>query len=147
MWMAVCLAGELRQTAAVHCIARPGITAAAGGVIVPALAYLMLLGGDDALRDGWAIPIATGIAFTVAVLVLIGSHLSSALRILLLPLAMAADPIATIIAVFYTASFSAGVAVGGIDGWGQPWGTLAPIGCGWAPASMDRGIRAPCPWR
>lgn len=93
------VAGELRQirTAVVP------VAAAAGGVIVPALIYTALnLGNPEALR-GWAIPTATDIAFAVAVLAVIGSHLPSALRIFLLTLAVVDDLIAiAIIAVFYT---------------------------------------------
>ena len=75
------------------------------GVIVPALTYLAVvhgLGAGEAAR-GWAIPTATDIAFALAVLAVIGSHLPSALRSFLLTLAVVDDLIAiTIIAVFYT---------------------------------------------
>lgn len=79
------------------------VAAAAGGVIVPALIYAAInLTSPDTLR-GWAIPTATDIAFAVAVLAIIGSHLPSALRIFLLTLAVVDDLIAiTIIAFFYT---------------------------------------------
>ncbi|MCK3771056.1 Na+/H+ antiporter NhaA [Microbacterium aerolatum] len=93
------VAGDLRRfsTAIVP------VAAAAGGVAVPALFYLAVVGQDPALMRGWAIPTATDIAFAVAVLALIGSHLPSSLRIFLLTLAVVDDLIAiTIIAVFYT---------------------------------------------
>ncbi|PNI07279.1 Na+/H+ antiporter NhaA [Arthrobacter sp. AFG7.2] len=79
------------------------VAAAAGGVIVPALIYVVInLASPETLR-GWAIPTATDIAFAVAVLAIIGSHLPSALRIFLLTLAVVDDLIAiTIIAFFYT---------------------------------------------
>jgi NhaA family Na+:H+ antiporter len=85
------------------------IAAAVGGVAVPAVIYALVnLGSPEALR-GWAIPTATDIAFAVAVLAIIGSHLPSALRIFLLTLAVVDDLIAiTIIAVFYTGDLSAG---------------------------------------
>jgi NhaA family Na+:H+ antiporter len=79
------------------------VAAAAGGVIVPAGIYALVnLANPETLR-GWAIPTATDIAFAVAVLAIIGSHLPSALRIFLLTLAVVDDLIAiTIIAVFYS---------------------------------------------
>lgn len=79
------------------------VTAAVGGVVVPALIYAAVnLGSPETLR-GWAIPTATDIAFAVAVLAIIGSHLPSALRIFLLTLAVVDDLLAiSIIAVFYT---------------------------------------------
>ncbi len=95
------VAGDLRQlrTAIVP------IAAAVGGVAVPALIYLAVVGGDAGLRGGWAIPTATDIAFAVAVLALIGSHLPSPLRVFLLTLAVVDDLIAIgIIAIFYTGS-------------------------------------------
>ncbi|MEO7059236.1 MAG: Na+/H+ antiporter NhaA [Lapillicoccus sp.] len=82
------------------------IAAAVCGVAVPALLYaatVLVAGADgDALR-GWAVPTATDIAFALAVLAVIGSHLPSALRSFLLTLAVVDDLIAiTIIALFYT---------------------------------------------
>ncbi|MDN3905242.1 Na+/H+ antiporter NhaA [Arthrobacter sp. YD2] len=80
------------------------IAAAFGGVVVPALIYVAvnLIAGSDGLR-GWAIPTATDIAFALAVLAVISSHLPSALRIFLLTLAVVDDLIAiTIIALFYS---------------------------------------------
>lgn len=93
------VAGDLRniRTAVIP------VAAACGGVAVPALLYLSVVGSDSALRGGWAIPTATDIAFAVAVLALIGSHLPSPLRIFLLTLAVVDDLIAIgIIAIFYT---------------------------------------------
>lgn len=93
------VAGDLRRfsTAIVP------IVAAAGGVIVPALFYVAIVAQQPALLRGWAIPTATDIAFAVAVLALIGSHLPSPLRIFLLTLAVVDDLIAiAIIAIFYT---------------------------------------------
>lgn len=84
------------------------VVAAMGGMAVPALLYVtvMLVSGTDALR-GWAIPVATDIAFALAVLAVIGSHLPQGLRAFLLTLAVVDDLIAiVIIAVFYTSSFS-----------------------------------------
>lgn len=79
------------------------VAAAVGGVLVPAGIYAAIVWQEPGLRDGWAIPTATDIAFAVAVLALVGSHLPSPLRIFLLTLAVVDDLIAiAIIAVFYT---------------------------------------------
>lgn len=78
------------------------VSAAIGGMVVPALIYLSVNWGGDALR-GWAIPVATDIAFALAVLAVISSHLPAALRTFLLTLAVVDDLLAiTIIAVFFT---------------------------------------------
>ncbi len=80
------------------------VVAAVGGMAVPALIYVLVnLGtGDGALR-GWAIPTATDIAFAVAVLAVISTHLPAALRTFLLTLAVVDDLLAiTVIALFYT---------------------------------------------
>jgi NhaA family Na+:H+ antiporter len=79
------------------------ILAAAGGMVVPALVYVAVnLAGDGAL-SGWAIPTATDIAFALAILAVISTHLPTALRTFLLTLAVVDDLFAvTIIALFYT---------------------------------------------
>ncbi len=91
------VAGDLRdpRRAAVP------IVAAIGGVAVPAVIYVLVnLGG--AIR-GWAIPTATDIAFALAVLAVISTHLPSALRTFLLTLAIVDDLLAiTIIGFFFT---------------------------------------------
>ncbi len=83
------------------------VVAAVCGVVVPALLYAVInIGGGDKLQ-GWAIPTATDIAFALAVLAMISSHLPSGLRTFLLTLAVVDDLLAiTIIAVFYTTSLS-----------------------------------------
>jgi len=98
------VAGDLRDPGR----AAVPVAAALGGVLAPALVYALLnLGGSGDLR-GWAIPTATDIAFALAVLAIIGSHLPSALRTFLLTLAVVDDLLAiTIIAVFYTKDLSA----------------------------------------
>lgn len=99
------VAGDLRQFSK----SVVPIAAAAGGVAVPAVIYALInLTSPETLR-GWAIPTATDIAFAVAVLAIIGSHLPSALRIFLLTLAVVDDLIAiSIIAVFYSSNIQAG---------------------------------------
>jgi NhaA family Na+:H+ antiporter len=80
------------------------ILAALGGVIAPALVYVLINvdTGRGAL-GGWAIPTATDIAFALAVLAIISTHLPAALRTFLLTLAVVDDLVAiTIIAVAYT---------------------------------------------
>lgn len=82
------------------------VAAAVGGMIVPAGLYLALnFGGDSAA--GWGIPMATDIAFAVAILALLGERVPSQLRIFLLTFAIA-DDVGSIlvIAVYYTAHFS-----------------------------------------
>ncbi|WP_026818155.1 Na+/H+ antiporter NhaA [Arthrobacter castelli] len=79
------------------------VAAAAGGVVVPAVIYVLINLSTPETLSGWAIPTATDIAFAVAVLAVIGSHLPSALRIFLLTLAVVDDLLAiSIIAFFYT---------------------------------------------
>jgi NhaA family Na+:H+ antiporter len=99
------VAGDLRDPAR----AAVPVAAAVGGVLVPALLYTALnLGGSGDLA-GWAIPTATDIAFALAVLAIIGSHLPAALRTFLLTLAVVDDLLAiTIIALFYTSDLQTG---------------------------------------
>lgn len=90
------------------------IAAAVCGVALPAALFVvtatLVASGEDATQlggilRGWAVPTATDIAFALAVLAVIGTHLPSALRSFLLTLAVVDDLIAiTIIAVFYTSS-------------------------------------------
>lgn len=100
---------ELKKEFVIGDLRNPGkalvpMVAAAGGVVLPSAIYFLVnLSGSAEARGGWAIPAATDIAFAVAVLAVIGSHLPSALRTFLLTLAVVDDLIAiTIIAVFYT---------------------------------------------
>jgi len=80
------------------------VVAAVGGMAVPALVFVLvnLRTGSGALA-GWAIPTATDIAFALAVLAVVSTHLPSGLRTFLLTLAVVDDLLAiTIIALFYT---------------------------------------------
>jgi len=75
---------------------------ALGGMVAPALIYLMLQPGGAAAA-GWGIPMATDIAFAVAALAILGPRVSPGLKIFLLALAIVDDLGAvTVIAVFYT---------------------------------------------
>lgn len=79
------------------------VAAAIGGVVVPALVYVAINQGSPDALVGWAVPTATDIAFAVAVLAIIGSHLPSALRMFLLTLAVVDDLVAIlIIALVYS---------------------------------------------
>jgi NhaA family Na+:H+ antiporter len=80
------------------------VAAAVGGMAVPALIFVLFnLGAADGALRGWAIPSATDIAFALAVLAVISTHLPSALRTFLLTLAVVDDLLAiVVIAIFYT---------------------------------------------
>lgn len=78
------------------------IAAALGGMIVPALLYVALNTNSPESLHGWAIPMATDIAFAIGVLALLGRRIPSALRLFLLTLAIVDDIGAIIvIALFY----------------------------------------------
>lgn len=83
--------------------------AAVGGMVVPAVIYvvMVLTLGDSSALHGWAIPTATDIAFALGVLAVFGKGLPTAVRTFLLTLAVVDDLLAIIvIAVFYTESIN-----------------------------------------
>lgn len=84
------------------------IAAAIGGMAVPALIYVGInLTAADGEPLGWGTPMATDIAFALAVLAVVGRHLPIALRAFLLTLAVVDDLGAIlVIAVFYTDSIN-----------------------------------------
>jgi NhaA family Na+:H+ antiporter len=98
--------GELRDPKRA---ALPAI-AALGGMILPALIYVAFVAGTggEALQ-GWGIPMATDIAFSVGVLSLLGNRISVGAKLFLLALAIADDIGAiAVIAVFYTTDLAFG---------------------------------------
>ena len=80
----------------------PGM-GALGGMVVPAAIYAWMNWGDSTALDGWAIPVATDIAFALALLGVFGSRVPVALKVFLLTLAIFDDLAAIIIiALFYS---------------------------------------------
>ncbi|PNS09180.1 Na+/H+ antiporter NhaA [Solilutibacter silvestris] len=111
------------------------LVCAFGGMAVPGILYLTLVGSDSAARAGWAIPTATDIAFSLGVLALLGSRVSNSLRLLLSTIAIADDLGAIlIIAFFYAGQLS--------------WLALACAVCTWLTMlALNRlGIRAVAPY-
>ena len=83
------------------------IIAAVGGMLVPALFYIYFNFGDKETLNGWAIPSATDIAFSLGILSLLGSRIPISLKIFLTALAIIDDLGAiVIIAFFYSGDLS-----------------------------------------
>jgi NhaA family Na+:H+ antiporter len=94
--------GELRDRRAA---ALPAM-AALGGMVVPATIFLVFNFGGDGV-DGWGVPMATDIAFALAVVALLGSRVPPPVKVILLALAIVDDLGAiAVIAIFYTESIS-----------------------------------------
>lgn len=89
------------------------VVAAIGGMVVPALLYLAVSGGDGG--HGWGIPMATDVAFALAVLALLGDRVPDELKVLLLALAIVDDIGAiAVIAIAYSGSLHLGWAAGAL---------------------------------
>lgn len=87
---------ELKRELVVGQLSKPSeavlpMVAAVSGMVVPAAVYLALVVNDAEAVRGWAVPIATDIAFALAVLAVLGSSLPTALRAFLLTLAVVDD--------------------------------------------------------
>ncbi|MFI5808561.1 Na+/H+ antiporter NhaA [Streptomyces sp. NPDC051561] len=95
--------GELRTPAT----AALPVIAAVCGMIVPAALYLAVSSAGGGSHAGWAVPMATDIAFALAVLAVLSTHLPAALRAFLLTLAVVDDLGAIlVIAVFFTSGLN-----------------------------------------
>ncbi|UIX34114.1 Na+/H+ antiporter NhaA [Streptomyces sp. GQFP] len=105
--------GELRAPAT----AALPVVAALCGMAVPAGVYLATTGIGGGSGTGWAVPMATDIAFALAVLAVLSTHLPSALRAFLLTLAVVDDLGAIlVIAVFFTSDLNLAALGGAVVG-------------------------------
>lgn len=81
--------------------------AAVGGMIVPALVYWFIAKQDPSLANGWAIPMATDIAFALGIMALLSKQVPLPLKIFLLALAIIDDLGAiVVIALFFSHELS-----------------------------------------
>lgn len=105
--------GELRTPAT----AALPVVAAACGMAVPAALYVAVASAGGGSLTGWAVPMATDIAFALAVLAVLSTSLPSALRAFLLTLAVVDDLGAIlIIAVFFTSDLNLYALAGAVAG-------------------------------
>ncbi|MFD8386224.1 Na+/H+ antiporter NhaA [Streptomyces sp. NPDC059679] len=105
--------GELRTPAT----AALPVVAAVCGMAVPAALYLATTSLGGGSQQGWAVPMATDIAFALAVLAVLSTHLPAALRAFLLTLAVVDDLGAMlVIAIFFTADLNPAALAGALAG-------------------------------
>lgn len=116
------------------------VAAAFGGMLMPALIYLMIA-GNSTTRAGWGIPTATDIAFALGMLTVLGKRVPTALRVLLLALAVIDDLGAiVIIALFYSGPIHPAIA-------GVALGMLTPVTSNdGKPSPADRLLESLHPW-
>jgi NhaA family Na+:H+ antiporter len=82
------------------------IVAAVGGIVLPACLFLLMSRGEPG-SEGWGVPMATDIAFSLGLLMLLGNRVPSSLKIFLTAFAIVDDLVAVaIIAVFYSSSIN-----------------------------------------
>jgi NhaA family Na+:H+ antiporter len=110
------------------------LAAAVGGIAVPAAIYLFFNHGGD-LRQGWAVPTATDIAFAVGVLTLLGKRVPAQLRILLLAIAIIDDIGAILVIAFF---YSSGIHIVGLG--------IAAVGVVLVKAFHYLGVRTALPY-
>jgi len=80
------------------------VAAALGGAITPAIIFIFIIQGQSG-QEGWAIPMATDIAFVIGALSILGKRVPHSLKIFLLSVAIVDDLLAvSVIALFYTES-------------------------------------------
>jgi Na+:H+ antiporter, NhaA family len=128
------------------------MAAAVGGVIFPALIFTAVAHGTPA-AGSWGVPIATDIAFVLGAMALLGNRVPLTLKVFVTALAIVDDILAvSVIAIFYTSSFSLRALAGGLAGIGvsylanrlgvRAWPVYALIGIFVWLAMLRSGVHA-----